>query len=181
MPYNSTIVIREKICSVCGKKSVIFSRGRCKTCATIQSVAARQEKEIISEGLQDLIKEADAIFSRFIRMKAADANGEAKCFTCGHKARWQEMQNGHFISRSCLYLRLDTRNCRVQCVDCNEFKQGNISEYRKRLEKERPGITEILEEESRIVFKYTISDLKALILEYSQKVIELQKKFKNKS
>ena len=45
-----------------------------------------------------LIKKLDTIFSKYIRQR--DAKKEiATCFTCGKKAHWKKLQNGHFQSR----------------------------------------------------------------------------------
>lgn len=169
MSSNSTIIVKKKQLS-CGHFGFNFSKGRCKSCATLASFNSRQEKDIDKDGLQDLISDLDAVFSTYIRMNSSDANGEAVCYTCGHKTRWQQLHNGHFISRGCLYLRFDPRNCRPQCENCNCFKNGNLTEYAKRLEIENSGITEILKEESRMIYKYTTSELKELISEYSKKI-----------
>jgi hypothetical protein len=176
--WNSTIVNKKKLLS-CGHIDYNFSRGRCKSCATIQSVASRQEKEIEKEGISSLISELDAILSKVVRLSSLNAKGEAVCYTCGATGTVAQMQCGHFISRGCMFLRFDTsRNLRCQCENCNCFLNGNIKEFRKRLEKELPSVTSILEEESRLVYKYSRDELRALINEYSQKLIEL-KKIKN--
>lgn len=43
------------------------------------------------------------------------------------------MQNGHFISRTCMSLRRDPQNCRPQCIWCNVYKSWNYIEYTRRL------------------------------------------------
>lgn len=40
---------------------------------------------------------------------------------------------GHFVSRGSKLVRWDINNSRPQCFDCNNGKQGNIKEFRKRL------------------------------------------------
>ena len=159
---NSTIVKKKKICVSCGKQDYIFSKGRCKQCAVIESSLARINKAEEDETLPVLIDEVDELFSKYIRLKYADKKGIAECYTCGDKKRWQEQQCGHFKTRAIMYLRFDERNVRVQCKSCNEFKRGNITVFRNRLESEYPGITEILDEEMRTIYKYTRHELKQL-------------------
>lgn len=173
MPYNSTIIVRKKNLK-CGHYDYPFSRGRCKQCATIEDFNTRMEKEVENEGFGDLIKDADVLFSKYVRMSAADKKGEVACYTCGTKKRWQEQQCGHYISRSNLFLRWDLRNVRVQCELCNCHKHGNMLTFGKLLEIEHPGITEILYEESKLVYKPTREEVKQIIAEYTLKIENLK-------
>ncbi len=122
----------------------------------------------IEPDLQDLIHEADIVFSKYVRKSAADENGMVKCYTCDNVGRWQDVDAGHFIGRSCIYLRHDFRNVKPQCGVCNRFKKGNLFEFAKNLEKEKPGIVEILTEESRVVYKPSRAELIAIIDEYKK-------------
>lgn len=180
--HNSTIERKLKACKSCGKPSYIFSKGRCQPCSTIEDTQKRMEKSseqlIVEEDLSGLIADADAIFSKFIRLKYSDKDGKVACFTCGNKKHWTLMQNGHFIKRGHLFLRYDERNCRPQDSECNELKYGNIPYYTKKLELEQPGITDILREESLLVYKPTRDEIRAIIAEYTPKVKELQKRLK---
>lgn len=97
-----------------------------------------------------LKKKLDAIFSKFIRQKYADSNGNCRCYTCGYTAHWKKLQNGHMVSRYYLATRYDERNCRPQCYTCNMFRNGMIPDFSKRLEEELgEGITKTLYEEAR--------------------------------
>lgn len=171
--HNSTIRIKEKACLSCGRVGPIFSRGRCQQCAKIESFNARQEKEAENE-LGDLIKIADAAFSKYIRLSGQDENKIIRCFTCGKEMDYHEAQCGHFIGRSNLYLRWDTRNAKNQCNSCNCWKHGNISVYRQRLEAISPGLPDILYEESHIVFRPSKQELKALIIDFEQRIKQLK-------
>ncbi len=82
------------------------------------------------------VKKLDEVFSRYIRQKYADEFGMVRCFTCDSKKHWEEMQNGHYISRGHMATRWDEENCRVQDAACNVFKNGNYVEYSHRLLKE---------------------------------------------
>lgn len=175
---NSTIKVKKKTCVRCGKDCFWFSKKRCADCARIEDSVARMEadteNEIQREGLSDLIKVADDVFSKWLRQSQADKEGYVTCFTCDTRLRHQDVQCGHFISRGALFLRWDTRNTRIQDIDCNVYKSGNIPEFTKRLEEERPGITTILYEESHLVYKPSREEIRAIINEYSLKLKQLK-------
>lgn len=172
--HNSTIKLKKKICIGCGAPSYIFSKGRCQACAKIQGAAKCDEKEHQIE-FSGLVDDLDLVFSRYVRHKYANVNKMVKCYTCLAIEPVTMIQNGHYISRQHMYLRWDERNCRPQCDICNEKKRGNLAVYKKNLEKESPGITDILQEESRMVYKWSREELKSLIGEYSRKLKQLQK------
>src|SRR5882757_6914207 len=96
--FNSTIKLKKKICARCGKECFWFSNKRCKDCARIEDVMNEQEEEteqvIKEEGLQDLIKEADTVFSRWLRLSSADSDGNVSCYTCDVTKHWTLQQNG---------------------------------------------------------------------------------------
>ena len=71
--------------------------------------------------------------SEYIRRRAADFRGNAKCVSCGVQKPWKELQCGHYVSRSHLSLRWDLRNCWPQCPACNIFKNGNYPNFTKYL------------------------------------------------
>lgn len=178
MGYNSTIIQKKKICIRCGKSCFWFSKKRCQECSRIENTMARMEveteKEIDDDGLSNLIRDADEIYSKWLRMSHADKDGTVSCYTCDLNMRWQNSQCGHYIKRGNLFLRWDIRNTRIQCEGCNIHKGGNYIEFTKRLEAENNGITEILLEESRVVYKPTRQEIKNLIAEYSIKIRMIQ-------
>jgi len=169
--FNSTIIPKKKKL-LCGCYDYPFSKGRCKKHATIEDTQKRFAEAFDSEdeSLPELIKEADGLFSKYIRLKYSDKSGIAKCYTCPKEARWQEMQCGHYVSRSALFLRWDERNARVQCPNCNEYKHGNLAVYGQNLESESNGIAEILFEESKIIYKPTRDEIRSIITELKNKL-----------
>jgi hypothetical protein len=172
--HNSTIKLKKKICIGCGIPSYIFSKGRCQSCARIDGAAKSDEKEHQIE-FSGLVDDLDAIFSKYIRHKYADIDGLVKCYTCPSVEPIGMIQNGHYISRQHMFLRWDERQCRPQCAICNNLKRGNLSIFKNNLESENFGITDILQEESRMVYKWSREELKSLIGEYSRKLKLLQK------
>lgn len=140
-----------------------------------KSAERLQEREIMQdESIATLISDLDIIFSRYVRLKAADLYGNVTCFTCGDKMNWKRADCGHFMGRGNMFLRYDERNTRVQCTPCNRMKDGNHAEFARRLEEESPGVVEILEEEARTVYKFTREELKSMIADYSQRLKNIQ-------
>lgn len=171
--YNSTIGVKKKICIRCGKMDYWFSRRRCKSCSTIEDTIARmeQENQEQGDGLPELIAEADILFSRLVRLSAADKHGFLHCYICDARLHWKEAQNMHFISRANSFLRYDhKRNCRAGCKVCNEYLSGNLVKYRERLEAEMPGLVDILEEEARIPYKLGREEVRQVIAECTLKL-----------
>lgn len=178
--FGSTIRLKEKNCVRCGKPCYPFSKGRCEPCARIENTLALDEKEVSKviqeEDLSGLIEDADTIFSQFIRLKYANERGLVKCYTCPEVKHWTMMQNGHYISRSHLYLRWDERNCRPQCRTCNESKYGERAKFMDALEKESQGISEYLYNDMRIVHKPTREEIRQIISQYTPLVKSLKNK-----
>lgn len=178
--YNSTIRVKQKICVRCGRPCVWFSKKRCQQCARIEDTIARDEEEVEQdESLQNLVEDADVWFSKYIRLLYASSDGMVECYTSGKKMRWQEIQCGHFISRKHFATRWMPDNCRPQSEYENCHLHGNMEVFRKKLEQERSGLPEWLEEQAREVCKPTRDELKQLIIEYRGKVKMLEMKLKN--
>lgn len=91
-------------------------------------------------------KEADRIFSMYVRLRDRNAMGETFCYTCPKTADFKKMQNGHFVPRQYLSVRYDETNCHAQCYACNMLYNGQPSAYAKRLKIEYDkDIVELLE------------------------------------
>lgn len=175
MPYNSTIRQKVGFCELCpdskGKQPLIG-----KLCQThywnrskMKSFEKQAQKEIKEDGLSDLVEILDQVFSRYIRLKYADKDGYVTCFISGTRHHWKEIDNGHFIPRSNMFLRFDERNCRPCSITENRYKDGNIPGYAKKLEEETPGIVDILMEESHVVCKWSRAELNAMIVDYRKR------------
>jgi hypothetical protein len=133
------------------------------------------EREIKEGGLQDLITDLDVLVSRWVRYSAVKTDGFVKCYTCTKRLLPPDMDAGHYISRACMLLRFDVdRNIRPQCQTCNRTKYGKAAIFGQNLEKEKPGITEILLEESRIIMKWGRDELRAMISEFTEKIKNLK-------
>lgn len=82
-----------------------------------------------------------------------------KCVTCGQLKPLGELQGGHFISRRHKATILDERNIHPQCVRCNQWLNGNLSEYRKFL---GDDLADELKAKSMQVKKFTREELNEL-------------------
>lgn len=140
-----------------------------------KGLPSKKEKKTILKSLKELIKDADKKFSELVRRMYADENGWVQCFTCPKLLSWKSMHAGHFIGRDCDALRYDLRNVKVQCVDCNKYKNGNDKVFEEKLEKEKPGIVAILEAEKRKVYHPTREDIISVIADCIVKIDHLKK------
>ncbi len=119
--------------------------------------------------IRKLIKRLDLTLSRFVRQSAADHRGMARCFTCDALKPWEELQNGHYISRVHHSLRFDIRNLAPQCVRCNIFLHGNMDVYALRLqEKYGDGILRELNQLKQQTKQWTREELFQLISKYEK-------------
>jgi len=133
-------------------------------------------REVSDNDMPDLVAELDAVFSRFVRLSAADANGNCSCYICDSVNRWEDCDAMHFVPRANMLLRFDTRNVKCGCRTCNQYLDGNLVLYSKRLNEANIGVTEVLLEESHLVYKYGRFELLGMIKDYSEKVIKLKLK-----
>ena len=103
--------------------------------------------------------------------------GGVECYTCG-KILWVgDADAGHYKSRgvggsSGLYF--DERAIRVQCKQCNAFRQGRPEEFRKGLVKEyNEEIVKDLDKLHKFPSRWTAKDYPMMARSYKQDVIEL--------
>jgi NinG protein len=137
----------------------------------MKSVEKMQEREVSDdEGLATLVADLDVVFSQYIRIKDADKDGNVACFCCGSIGRWQDMDCAHFVPRANMYTRFSENNCKPNCQTCNRREDGNLAAYAQHLEADNVGSVESLLEQGRLVYKYTIDELKSLLLDYTLKL-----------
>jgi len=125
-----------------------------------------------------LVKKLDAAFSKFIRWRAADSDGNVQCVTCETLAPVKSMQNGHFMSRKYHSLRWHPYgNCNPQCYGCNIGDQGRQFRHALYIDyKYGEGTAMRLLERSTVKRKYTNEELIQLTKHYNKKVDEYTNK-----
>lgn len=135
------------------------------------------EKKAEQAGLSKpkLIKELDAWFSKYIRLKYSDGNGYCRCISCGKVYFWKYIQNGHYMSRRYMSTRFSEDNCRPQGVECNIFNQGAIQMYRRALVKQiGEQRVDLIEVRARQENKnWSLFELKQMIKYYKTEVEKL--------
>ena len=127
-----------------------------------------------------LMKKADNIFSKYIRLrdclKTTNTKTKLKCFTCDDLIEIEKANNMHFISRWVKQFRFDESNCRWGCMKCNVILNWNYIEYFIRLEKElgRSKLDEMISKKNELC-KVTNFELQNIIAIYSDKLDKLNK------
>lgn len=131
------------------------------------------KKRLITKSISELKKIADELTSLVVRQKYANWKNEVKCYTCDKWLPIKSIQCGHYISRVYSNTRWYEPNLRPQCYSCNIMKKGNMDEFAIRLEREKPGILEELNEwKHRNSSPNTRQDLLVLIEDLKNKVLQ---------
>lgn len=132
-------------------------------------------RKVKLKSISKLKHEADKWCSLWVRQSAADEEGYAKCYTCGKRGEWKNLQAGHFISRNISATRFSLDNLRPQCVGCNIWGRGQAGIFADRLLQEL-GIRAFrnLLAKGRETYQFTRPILEAIILEFKEKVKKLE-------
>lgn len=77
-----------------------------------------------------LERKAWRLFSRCVRLGAADHNGYCKCFTCEAPKHWKQIDAGHWIGRGKKATKYHVDNVRPQCKQCNKWGNPKLSRTR---------------------------------------------------
>lgn len=94
------------------------------------------------------------VFSEFIRLRDANANGYCKCITCGLIRHWKQMDCGHGIPRQHKATKFHEQNNHAQCKRCNGFEGGKREVYKIEVDKRYgAGTWDKLEVMSRMTAK----------------------------
>lgn len=145
-----------------------------KLAQIMREVTGRKDFLIRKEAIKsrsDHLKEAQSIFNAFIRLRDADL----PCISCGRTSgAWDA---GHYRSvGACPELRFEELNVHKQDVHCNQFKAGNVLEYRLGLI-QKIGIEQVeWLEGNHPPKKYTIEEVIEIKRIYKLKYKELKSK-----
>lgn len=124
----------------------------------------------------DWIKDAQREFNAFIRER--DKAAGLPCISSGRPLDWSgnAVDAGHYRSVGAApHLRFDERNCHAQSKHDNQYKAGNVVDYRINLIA-RIGLETVEALESDNTPKhYSIEDLKEIVRTYRAKRKELVK------
>jgi len=131
-----------------------------------------KERKADLETVQELMKKAQEIFNKFIRLR--DKN--KPCVSCG-KTLVGKYDCGHYHSSgNHKNVTFDEKNCHAQCVHCNGYLHGNLLNYQIGIA-ERIGAYELTELNGRshLDYKPTREELRQLMKHYKEKISELKK------
>ena len=179
--YNSSIKIKKRPCKTCRRVSVIFSHGNCQQCAKLESTKKSDEKadEEDTESVAILKKDADLLFSRLIKLReASPGTGLVSCYICGNLLHYTQCEAMHYVKRGDSSLRFHPKNVRVGCKKDNQYLDGNLIEYAKKLDAEEKRLSEWLYLEGKEIYKFTRDELKRMCADYIREINHL-KKIKN--
>lgn len=134
----------------------------------------RQRKHALKT-IPQLIREADRAFAAFVRER--DRQLGYPCISSGRTLDWSGNQTdaGHFRSRGAAsHLRYNEDNCHAQSKYENQWKSGNVVQYRINLI-ERIGIARVQAlENDNTPHKWTRDELIEIRERYKQKLKELK-------
>jgi len=120
---------------------------------------------------QDLIKDAQIVFNKFIRLRDKDK----PCVSCD-KPLGAKFDAGHYFSSGGhKAITFNEDNVHGQCVACNQHKHGNLIAYQIGIQK-RIGAERLLDlhEDAHKIKKWSRDELEEIILTYKSKVNEIK-------
>ncbi len=166
-----TFMPRSSFATVCGP---VCARRKVNADKASERAKDKARKEAIKT-LPQLKREAQIEFNAYIRAKGR--RDSLACISCGRTLDWSgnAVDAGHYRSVGAApHLRYDERNAHAQCKHCNQYKSGNVVDYRIGLIK-RIGIeaVEALENDNR-THKWTRQELIEIRATYKAKRKELE-------
>lgn len=124
-----------------------------------------------------LKEKLDREFSRYVRLRDADEQGNVTCFTCGDRKHWKNMHAGHFQSRTKHSVRWDVMNVKPQCPRCNLFNHGEQYVFGRKLDEiYGEGTAERITRLGNAIVKHTDADYEELAQVYKEAAAKLETK-----
>ncbi len=128
-----------------------------------------------------MLKEADKVFSLFIRKRDADKNGNIDCVCCGKIYNLEDKtENGdtvvqclHFVQRGVYSLRYDLVNCHAGCTWCN--KDMNDNPEGKAYHQFRDYLVACIGEEEVVAMEQQKRSINKITHEYIRSIIKKYK------
>jgi hypothetical protein len=130
------------------------------------------------ESLSSLIKEADEIFSKYIRARDRDETYDfcLTCFTCGKIERTEWAHAMHYIDRDQMATRYDEINVHGGCEECNCFDPNHKEKYHAAMIHKygEYKVNELIKR-SKSLQKFMRHELEDLIVHYKEELKKLRK------
>lgn len=95
----------------------------------------RKKKKGGRSELQKWIAKLDKVMSLYVRMRDSKEFHFRyfRCISCGQVKPIEQGDCGHYVSRTHMALRFDTRNMNCECRHCNRFSADHLIGYRRNL------------------------------------------------
>lgn len=168
--------MKEKKCRYCKEKFTPFNslqpfcfKNECITKhnkITLEKKKAKAKKEFKENDKSTLLKLSQTVVNKYIRLR--DLN--KPCISCGHLG-YRQIHAGHYRPMgNNQQLRFYTLNIFAQCSICNNYKSGNLAEYRLNLIK-KIGLAKVEEiEANQERGNYSVEYLQRLIKVFRKKI-----------
>jgi len=154
-PFTSTQIACSMGCSITWARAQTVKRD--KDAAKAIRKRHRADKERVKPKAK-WMKEAQAAFNAYIRQR----DEMLPCVSCPSTDAGQWHAGHYRTTAAAPELRFDEMNCHKQCAQCNNYKSGNVSEYRLNLI-ERIGQDALDQLEGpHEAMRYRIEDLKSV-------------------
>lgn len=116
-----------------------------------------------------LTAKAQKVFNKYIRERDSQ-DGYFTCISCGRTLTTDQMDAGHFAPvKGGSALRFDEYNVNGECKKCNGFDEFHLIGYRRGIiEKYGEGVLLHLEQNARLVKKWSRSELNEIIKKYGE-------------
>jgi len=131
-PFNRTYTSTQSVCSIiCGIKDAATKRHRGKEKQLKLDRKALRERKVALKPLSHWLGLAQTACNAYIRRR--DENDG--CISCNKPSTWGgQWHASHYRpSGNCSPLRFHPMNIHKACSECNNFKSGNLSEFRIKL------------------------------------------------
>ena len=103
-------------------------------------------------------------------------NGYGKCISCGRVKPFEELDAGHYFSRTHMATRFDEDNVHAECRFCNRMSSDHLVDYRENLiqkiGRSRYDRLYLLAHSSKFWMDF---ELEAMIKHYKEEVKRLSK------
>lgn len=116
------------------------------------------------------------VVSTYIRLRDSDEDGYCKCITCSNVEWWKFMDAGHFKRRRHTSTFIHEKNLGAQCKTCNQKNDGMEDAFALAIDlRWGEGTAEELDILSKQPKRFSVPELRELIVEYEEKVAKLKK------
>lgn len=131
-------------------------------------------KKSTSKSKQNLVKKLDRVFALYIRLRDVMPNGYVRCISCGQIKKFEDVDCGHFHSRTHMATRFNEDNCHAECKYCNRFSADHLIAYQRNLiQKIGQQKFDVLNVKAHSTCHFLNSELKEMIEHYRTEVRKL--------